>query len=120
MTFQKSPFRGRRSVPGGGGNRRMQRLLLLALPALCLGSPAAWAESRTAESVWSQNDAQQRAVQQIPLADRGGITNTECQQIEIGMGSLPRYRCTVFFTPAPATAPAPAARPGATSSPAKP
>jgi hypothetical protein len=120
MTFQESPFRGRRSDLGGGGKRRMHRLLLLALPALCLGSPAAWAESRTAESVWSQDDAQQRAVQQIPLADRDGITNTECQQIEIGMGSLPRYRCTVFFTPAPATAPAPAARPGATSSPAKP
>lgn len=65
--------------------------------------------SRTAESIWSQSDAQQRAVDQIPLDDRQSITTTRCQEVGVGrMGSLPRFRCTVWFVPA---APAPKAQP---------
>jgi hypothetical protein len=65
------------------------------------------AESRTAESIWSQSDAQQRAIQQIPLADRDNITQTRCQEVGVGsMGSLPRFRCTVWFDPTPPAAPA--------------
>ncbi|MFI0403510.1 MAG: hypothetical protein ACH34U_11440 [Cyanobium sp.] len=97
----------------------LPRLLLLSLPlcALVLIAPPAVAESRTAESIWSQSDAEQRAINQIPVADRSGISNTRCQEVGVGrMGSLPRFRCTVWFTPAP---PAPAA-PAAPASPAAP
>ncbi|MEB3259935.1 MAG: hypothetical protein VKP63_04820 [Cyanobacteriota bacterium] len=99
--------------PGGPSERRLQpRLLALALPALlglpvvALSAAPARADSRTAESIWSQSDAQQRATSQIPLADREGITQTRCQEVGVGrMGSLPRYRCTVWFTPATPGAP---------------
>ncbi|MEB3256757.1 MAG: hypothetical protein VKN83_00410 [Cyanobacteriota bacterium] len=97
----------------------LPRFLLLSLPlaALVLGAPPARAESRTAESIWSQSDAQQRAIDQIPETDRAGITNTRCQEVGVGrMGSLPRFRCTVWFTPPP---PAPAA-PAVPASPAAP
>jgi len=97
----------------------LPRLLLLSLPitALVLMAPPAHAESRTAESIWSQSDAQQRAVDQIPETDRAGITNTRCQEVGVGqMGSLPRYRCTVWFTPVLAAPAAPAA-PGSPSAP---
>jgi hypothetical protein len=86
----------------------LPRLLLLSLPisALVLIAPPAHAESRTAESIWSQSDAQQRAVDQIPETDRAGITNTRCQEVGVGrMGSLPRFRCTVWFTSTPASPP---------------
>lgn len=89
----------------------LPRFLLLSLPlaALALIAPPVQAESRTAESIWSQNDAQQRAVDQIPETDRAGITNTRCEEVGVGhMGSLPRYRCTVWFTPTPAAPSAPA------------
>ncbi|MFM1799247.1 MAG: hypothetical protein RLZZ117_1525 [Cyanobacteriota bacterium] len=79
----------------------------LALSLAALVAPPVRAESRTAESIWSQSDAEQRAIQQIPLADRDGITQTRCQEVGVGrMGSLPRFRCTVWFTPANAGAPA--------------
>jgi hypothetical protein len=97
------------------------RLHLLSLPlslsALVLITSPAHAESRTAESIWSQSDAQQRAVDQIPERDRAGITNTRCQEVGVGrMGSLPRFRCTVWFTPVQAAPAAPAA-PGSPSAP---
>jgi hypothetical protein len=84
---------------------QVRRLLPLLLPLLWLAAPPVRAESRTAESIWSQSDAQQRAVDQIPLADREGISQTRCQEVGVGrMGSLPRFRCTVWFTPVrPAT-----------------
>ncbi len=73
---------------------------LLGLPVIALSAAPARAESRTAESIWSQSDAQQRAIDQIPLEDRGGISQTRCQEVGVGrMGSLPRFRCTVWFTP---------------------
>lgn len=86
-----------------------QRLLWLGLPLslLWLTAPEARAESRTAESIWSQSDAQQRATSQVPLADRANISDTRCQEVGVGrMGSLPRFRCTVWFTPTPAAKPA--------------
>jgi hypothetical protein len=81
----------------------------LALPLFGLAALPVRAESRTAESIWSQSDAQQRAIQQVPLANRDGITQTRCQEVGVGrMGSLPRYRCTVWFDP---VAPAPPSTP---------
>jgi hypothetical protein len=70
-------------------------LVLLGLTALPVR-----AESRTAESIWSQSDALQRATAQVPLEDRESISQTRCQEVGVGrMGSLPRFRCTVWFEP---------------------
>ncbi len=87
------------------------RTLLLA--AVLLGGPAC-AGSVTADSVWDQNDARQRAMQQVPAGS--SVTGTRCQTISVGMGN-DRYRCTVEYQrgaeaaqPAP---PAPAAAPTA-------
>ncbi len=78
----------------------------LVLPLLWLSALPVRAESRTAESIWSENDAQQRATQQVPLADRDSITQTRCQEVGVGrMGGLPRYRCTVWFDPTAPTTP---------------
>jgi hypothetical protein len=101
--------RGRAEARRTKGCRRGRWLLPLSLPILWLAALPARAESRTAESIWSQSDAQQRAIDQIPLADRDGISQTRCQEVGVGrMGSLPRFRCTVWFTPAaPATPAAP-------------
>lgn len=82
--------------------QRFQRLLWLALPLslLWLTALEARAESRTAESIWSQSDATQRAIEQVPPAAREGISQTRCQEVGVGrMGSLPRFRCTVWFEP---------------------
>lgn len=111
-----TPFRRRKGIQAtvpeprgfGGGIRRGagRRLLPLALPLLWLVALPVRAESRSAESIWSQDDAQQRAIQQVPLADRDGITQTRCQEVGVGrMGGLPRFRCTVWFTPVPAGTP---------------
>ena len=95
-----------RALQGKGSHHRASRrparfgLILLALPLVWGGAPAAWGASRTAESIWSQRDAEQQAIDQIPVEDRQGITNTRCQEVGVGrMGSLPRFRCTVWFTP---------------------
>ncbi|MEB3317480.1 MAG: hypothetical protein VKO39_05000 [Cyanobacteriota bacterium] len=100
-------LRGCAGGRGGRGWRRGRWLLPLSVPILWLAALPALAESRTAESIWSESDAQQRAIEQIPLEDRDGISQTRCQQVGVGpMGSLPRFRCTVWFTPAPAATPA--------------
>jgi hypothetical protein len=73
----------------------------LTLALLCVAAAPVRADSRTAESIWSQSDALQRATAQVPLADRDSITDTRCQEVGVGrMGSLPRFRCTVWFDPA--------------------
>jgi|GEM_PF-6800522 hypothetical protein len=90
--------RPRLRAPGGP----CRLALPLAVSLLALGglAPGARAGSRTAESIWSQSDAQQRAIERIPMADRPGITHSRCQDVGVGrMGSLPRFRCTVWFTP---------------------
>ncbi len=75
----------------------------LALAALGLWPLMAQAEpSRTAESIWSQDDASQRALQLVPAGAQ--VDSTSCQEIGVGsMGGLPRYRCTVRFTPGAAS-----------------
>jgi hypothetical protein len=85
-------------VRGGPGLRAAT--LALALAALAPWPLAARAEpSRTAESIWSQEDASQRALQLVPTGAR--VDSTSCQEIGVGsMGGLPRYRCTVRFSPA--------------------
>lgn len=89
------------------GRGRRWLLVPLALPLFGLAPLPVRAESRTAESIWSQSDAQQRALQQVPPADRDGITQTSCQEVGVGrMGSLPRFRCTVWFAPVAPAAPA--------------
>ena len=72
----------------------------LALAALGFWPGAARADnSRSADSIWSQDDASQRALQQVPAGAQ--VDSTTCQEIGVGsMGGLPRYRCTVRFTPA--------------------
>lgn len=119
---------GRTTRPGAIGCRPGRRRLRLALPLLPLALPLLWlgalpvrAESRTAESIWSQSDALQRATSQVPPADRATITDTRCQEVGVGrMGSLPRFRCTVWFTPTAPAKPAAPATPAAPVAPATP
>lgn len=94
--------------PGLRGLTGRATWCLLTVTLVGVAMPSAWAESRTAESIWSQGDAQRQAIDQVPLADREGITQTRCQEVGVGrMGGLPRFRCTVWFTPSP-PAPTPA------------
>lgn len=103
--FPAQALAARATRPRGLGRRWLW--VPLALPLFGLAPLPVRAESRTAESIWSQSDAQQRAIQQIPLADRDNITQTRCQEVGVGsMGSLPRFRCTVWFDPTPPAAPA--------------
>jgi hypothetical protein len=87
--------------------------MALALMALAAWPLAVRAQpSRTAESIWSQEDASQRALQLVPSGAR--VDSTACQEIGVGsMGGLPRYRCTVRFSPGAASPGA--ASPGAAS-----
>ena len=109
---QDGPRRGvqGRPNPGGQGLRAGTALVLLALALVALAPwpLAARAQpSRTAESIWSQEDASQRALQLVPTGAQ--VDSTACQEIGVGsMGGLPRYRCTVRFSPG-------AASPGAAS-----
>jgi hypothetical protein len=113
--LQRTTRERRAGFSAGAAWRQWLPLLWLALPLLGLGALEVRAESRTAESIWSQSDAEQRAIQQIPLPDREGISHTRCQEVGVGrMGSLPRFRCTVWFEP-----PSPSATP-ATTAPAQP
>lgn len=99
--------RRRSSCAHRANQQRFDWLLWLALPLslLWLPAPEARAESRTAESIWSESDASQRAIDQVPPEAREGISQTRCQEVGVGrMGSLPRFRCTVWFDPP--TAPA--------------
>jgi hypothetical protein len=93
------PSPGALRRPGPGGPGLGAGALALALAALAPWPLAARAEpSRTAESIWSQEDASQRALQLVPTGAR--VDSTSCQEIGVGsMGGLPRYRCTVRFSP---------------------
>jgi len=94
---RKGPGVQGRPSPGGPGFRA--RTLALALAALAPWPLAARGQpSRTAESIWSQEDASQRALQLVPAGAR--VDSTACQEIGVGsMGGLPRFRCTVRFSP---------------------
>ena len=87
---------------------RLQPGRALLLAAVLLAGPAC-AGSVTADSVWDQNDARQRAMQQVPAGSN--VTGTRCQTISVGMGN-DRYRCTVEFQRgAEAAQPTPPAQP---------
>ena len=97
-----SPLDALHPGPGAPGTSPLgfrARTLGLVLAALGLWPLAVRAEpSRTAESIWSQEDASQRALQLVPSGAR--VDSTSCQEIGVGsMGGLPRYRCTVRFSP---------------------
>ncbi|APD49069.1 hypothetical protein KQ302_10640 [Synechococcus sp. CS-602] len=69
----------------------------LLLVALIVGSAGtSWAGSSTADSVWDEENARQRAIEQIPAGAVVGTTN--CESFSVGMGNT-RYRCTVNYTP---------------------
>jgi hypothetical protein len=72
---------------------QVQRLALLAL--LLAAALPVQAGSITAESVWSEDDATQRAEVQVPK--NSTITDTQCETIQVRNSD--RYRCTVFFKP---------------------
>ena len=72
---------------------------LTALPAtaaLALAlTPAAQAGSITAESIWDQSNAIQRAQQQLPA--NATVTNTNCTVVNVRTGNY-RYICTLEYT----------------------
>ena len=72
---------------------QVQRLALLAL--LLAAALPVQAGSITAESVWSEDDATQRAEVQVPK--NSTVTDTQCETIQVRNSD--RYRCTVFFKP---------------------
>ena len=115
---QDGPRPGVQGRPNPGSQGLRAGTLGLALAALALVALAPWPlaaraqPSRTAESIWSQEDASQRALQLVPTGAR--VDSTACQEIGVGsMGGLPRYRCTVRFSPGSASPGA--ASPGAAS-----
>lgn len=96
---QGGPRPGVQGRPSRGGQGLRAWTLALALVALAPWPLAVRAQpSRTAESIWSQEDASQRALQLVPTGAK--VDSTACQEIGVGsMGGLPRYRCTVRFSP---------------------
>jgi hypothetical protein len=81
--------------------RSWQRRLLGLLAVLSASAtPAAWAGSSTAESVWDLGNARQRALSQVPTG--ATITGTRCETVNVGIGNY-RYICTVTYTDAPAS-----------------
>lgn len=72
---------------------QVQGLAVLAL--LLAAALPVQAGSITAESVWSEDDATQRAKVQVPK--NSTVTDTHCETIQVRNSD--RYRCTVFFKP---------------------
>ncbi len=70
-------------------------LCLFWLSTACLVAGPGFAASVTADSVWDQNDARQRALEQVPKGST--VTGTRCEVISVGMGN-DRYRCTVEYS----------------------
>ncbi len=77
---------------------------LALLPLLVLPARAG---SVTADSINDHSAALQEALQMVP---RGAtVSRSQCQSMQVGGFGLPRWRCTVWFSDAPAAkAPAPA------------
>ena len=70
--------------------------IVAALPLLI---PAAQAGSITASSIWDENNAVERAQEQMPAG--AVVTAKRCQEIDVR--GYTRYSCTVEFTqPTPA------------------
>lgn len=80
-----------------------------------VGGPAR-ADSVTAQSIWSKENAISRATGLLPAGTV--ITNTQCQTVEVRMDNE-RYICTLTYDKAPAgSAPTTApSGPGTTTSP---
>lgn len=78
--------------------------LPVTLVLLAVGAPVR-AGSITAESVWSRDNALQRATEQVPAG--ATVTGSSCQEVNVRMGNY-RYICTVEFSTAPQAAPSPA------------
>lgn len=72
---------------------------LLAGSLALLAGPA-HAGSVTAESIFDRQATRQQAKSQVPKG--ATVTRTVCEDLEVGMDNT-RYRCTVFYTTAPAT-----------------
>ncbi|MFY8148051.1 MAG: hypothetical protein ACOVNL_02400 [Prochlorococcaceae cyanobacterium] len=70
-------------------------LLLSGLAALLLQAPPARAGSETAESVWNEQNALERAQQQVPAG--ATITGHRCESFGVGFDNT-RYRCTVNYS----------------------
>ncbi|MCT0219980.1 hypothetical protein KQ304_13435 [Synechococcus sp. CS-1329] len=68
--------------------------LVAAAPAL-VGVAPAHSGSVTADSVWTRENALQRARQLVPSGAIPG--RHRCQEMTVGMGNF-RYRCTVEFS----------------------
>lgn len=87
----------------------------IAALVLSLLSGPALAGSATADSVWDRDNAQQRAMQQVPAG--ATVTSTRCEDVSVGMNTT-RYRCTVEFTvPDPAVPASSTPAPGNPASP---
>ena len=63
-------------------------------------TPAALAGSITAESIWDQSNAIQRAQQQLPA--NATVTNTRCTVVNVRTGNY-RYICTLQYTTTPSS-----------------
>lgn len=83
------------------------RLLATSLALLPLLALPAMAGSVTADSINDHSAALQAALQRVPRG--ASVSRSQCQSMQVGGFGLPRWRCTVWFSEAPASSPAPAA-----------
>jgi len=95
---------------------RLSVVLVSAMVAgvgLALPAAPAMAETITAQSIWSKENAIARATGQLPAG--AVISNSQCQTVEVGMDNE-RYICTLTYdVPAPAASPAGSGSGGATT-----
>ncbi len=97
-------------IPSASTQTRRQPLLLvlsLTSSLLLAGGGQARADSITAESIWDQTNAIQRAQEQLPA--HATVTGTSCTVVNVRTGNY-RYICTVRYTltpPSGSSAPAP-------------
>ena len=73
----------------------MARLQPLFAALLLLAPCSAWAGTAVGESIWDRNNALQRAMQSVPAGAQ--VTNTQCQDIEVGTGN-DHYLCQVTYS----------------------
>ena len=87
-------------APGSPLTRPLLTGALLAGSLALLAGPA-HAGSVTAESVFDRQATSQQAKSQVPKG--ATVTRTVCEDLEVGLDNT-RYRCTVYYTTAPAPA----------------
>lgn len=90
--------------------RRLAAVLSL-LPLLALPARAG---SVTADSINDHSAALQAALAMVPRG--ASVSRSQCQSMQVGGFGLPRWRCTVWYSEAPAS---PAPTSGQQPSPAK-